>query len=273
MFAVSGVLSSFPAFVFRLGARRSGNALPVIAVVLCLVGCRAPEPPLPSTPPDPQPEPVVAEPVVAEPEVPQSAEASDADSVSDGVASLGAPLVEFQPQGLAPLYQGFMTDPAAIAVLRSHLAGRLAAPSVVLRVVWDPRDLTATITLKMPEVEPRFTALADAVAAGQVLDMDEVQPLFAAVGAYRADLGGRFDLRILSFDVRLAWSDAGSGSYCTLGGVLNDPQGTKLSPCFECLDAGNEVLRMCRTEEQWPSTLSGPQRGREMLSSALRSSL
>lgn len=268
MSAVSGVLSSPSVAACCLGSSRSGNALLLIAAVLYLGACRAPEAPPQSSPPEPTPEPVAAS-----PEVPEPVEKGDADTASAGVAGLRAPLIEFQPQGLAPLYQGFMSDPAAIAVLRSRLAGRLVVPSVVLRVVWDPLDLSASITLQMPDGDPLFTAVADAVAAGQVVDLARVQPLLAAVGAYRADLGARFDLRILSFAIRLAWSDAGSGSYCTLGGVLNDPHGTKLSPCFECIAAGGEELRMCRTEEQWPADLVGPQRGRELLSSALRSSL
>ena len=262
--AASGVLSSpqqstlgrLPALVF-------------LATALSLAACRGPAPVSPS---DPEAA-ADSQPAAGEAEVDpqQSDEAAPAGAVA--VTGIEAPLIEFQPVNLTPLYQGFLADPRAIAVLRSGLAGRLSAPSVPLKVVWDQRTMSAMITLHMPERDERFELLADAVADNQPVAAQEVQPLLAALGAYRAYLGASFDLRILSFGIRLSWWDPDSASHCTIAGVTNDPEGRELAPCFECVHVGDEELRMCRAGEKWPALLGGPDAGRRMLSSALRSSL
>ena len=189
------------------------------------------------------------------------------DEVS--AAALDGPLIEYLPEGLSPLYQGFMADPQAIAVLRTALVGHLESPVATLKVVWDQAQQHGTITLHVSEQEKRFAPLADAVEAGRALPMDEVRPLMMAVGAYRADLGARFDLRLLSFSIRLSWWDPGSGSHCTLSGVLNDPAGERMAPCFSCVHVGAEELKVCRTEEG----VTGSAAARSMLADALRSSL
>lgn len=246
-------------------------ALVFLATALSLAACRGPAP---VSPGDSETE------TVADPEITGAEAAADAKQGEDAAAAvpaaraaLQAPRIEFQPVNLAPLYQGFLADPDAIAVLRSGLAGRLSAPVVPLKVVWDQRTMSAMITLHMPERDARFESLADAVAGNQPVAVQEVQPLLAALGAYRAYLGARFDLRILSFGIRLSWWDPDSASHCTIGGTTNDPEGRELAPCFECIHVGDEELRMCRTGEQWPAPLAGPTAGRKMLSSALRSSL
>jgi hypothetical protein len=136
-------------------------------------------------------------------------------------------------------------------------------------VVWDQPQQHGTITLHVSEQEKRFAPLADAVEAGATLPLEEVRPLFMALVAYRADLGARFDLRLLSFSIRVSWWDPGSGSHCTLSGVLNDPTGEQMSPCFFCVHVGADELKVCRTEQG----LTGSAAARSMLSDALRSKL
>ena len=178
-----------------------------------------------------------------------------------------APLIEYLPEGLSPLYEGFMADPQAVSVLRRALTGHLATPVATLKVVWDQVQQHGTITLHISEQDKRFSALADAVEVGAALPMDYVKPLLAAVGAYRADLGARFDLRLLSFSIRLSWWDPDSGSHCTLGGAANDPEGLRMAQCFSCVHMGDEELRVCRTEDG----VSGSEAARSMLANALRS--
>ncbi len=240
------------------------------AAALLLSGCRetAPEPPLElQVESQPESQPVIDEPTPAAAEVDVAA-----PPVSVG-GELDAPQIEFQPVGLSPLYEGFMADPGAISVLRRGLAGRLKASVVALKVVWDQRTVSATITLHMPERDKRFEPLSQAVAAGGEVSMGQVQPLLAALAAYRADLAARLDLRFLSFALRLSWWDPHSSSHCTLRELDGDLDGTQLAECFECSAVGEESLRMCRTGESWPATLSGSERARKILSSALRSSL
>ncbi|MBJ93357.1 MAG: hypothetical protein CMP23_02665 [Rickettsiales bacterium] len=185
------------------------------------------------------------------------------------VAAAVAPLIEYLPEGLSPLYQGFFADPQAIAGLRAGLAGQFSSPVATLKVIWDPSLQQGTITLHLPESERGFESLADAVLAGEPLPMAGVAPLFAAVGDYRADLGARFDLRLLSFGIRLSWWDPRSGSHCVLGGVLNDPEGRVMAPCFSCPRAAGEPLEVCRTEDG----SDGSDQARQALARALRSDL
>jgi len=204
--------------------------------------------------PEPAPEP--------EPEVVPAEAAAE-------TAVLKGPLIEYLPEGLSPLYRGFMADPQAIALLRTSLVGHMDSPIATLKVVWDQPQQHGTITLHVSEQEKRFEPLADAVEAGASLPMDEVRPLLMAVGAYRADLGARFDLRLLSFSIRLSWWDPASGSHCTLSGVLNDPVGERMSPCFSCVHVGADELKVCRTEDG----VTGSAAARSMLADALRSGL
>jgi hypothetical protein len=178
-----------------------------------------------------------------------------------------APFIEYLPEGLSPLYEGFMADPQAIAVLRRALTGHLVTPVATLKVIWDPVQQHGTITLHVSEQDARFSDLADAVEVGAALPMEYVKPLITAVGAYRADLGARFDLRLLSFSIRVSWWDPDSGSHCTLGGASNDPEGSRMAPCFSCVHIGDEELRVCRTEDG----VSGSEAARSMLANALRS--
>jgi len=238
------------------------------AAVLLLPGCRESTPELPS-----EPEGELATDPALDDSQPGAAQGTAAADPATVMGELDAPLIEFQPVSLSPLYQGFMVDPGAISVLRRGLSGRLTASVVALKVVWDQRTVSATITLHMPERDKRFDPLARAVADGGQLSMQQVQPLLAALGSYRADLAARFDLRFLSFAIRLSWWDPDSGSHCTLGGLGGDLDGTQLADCFECVVVADEPLRMCRSGDQWPGPLTGPDDARKMLSSALRSSL
>lgn len=183
----------------------------------------------------------------------------------------GGPVIYFKPDGLSPTYENYTGDPAVIHRLRAKLKGRVGGDTLVLKVHWDERYKHGTFTLHLPEADSRWDSLSQAVKEERTVDLGNVQPVLAALGAYRAELGARFDLRLLAFDIRLSWWDKRSGSHCTLSGVANDPEGGKPARCFKCVDFRAGIHEICRTEASWPSPLAGPKKGVKMLSSALRS--
>jgi len=174
--------------------------------------------------------------------------------------------------GLSPLYTRFFGDEAALGTLAVDLGAVFEAPSLALDVVWSETEKAGTITLHVPESHRGGEPLAAALAAGDPVPAQELGPLLAPLGRYREALGGRYDLRILSFDIRLAFWDHGSGSYCSIGGELGDPAGQLLGACFRCLDvrAGGGV-QVCRDEPAWPARVSGEKRIVRMLTRALKS--
>ena len=109
-------------------------------------------------------------------------------------------------------------------------------------------------------------------ASGEPVPAQKLRRMLAPLAAYRSWLGARYDLRILSFDVRLAFWDRRSGGHCSIGGEIGDPEGKRLGPCFRCLDPreGGRV-EVCRDSETWPAMLTGKKHVIRQVESALRS--
>jgi len=185
-------------------------------------------------------------------------------------AENGPPMVVL-PKGLSPLYEGFFQDGDALTAFSKRLGSVLSHERpVTVEVTWTEERLEGVITLLVPDADDAGEAVAAQIDAGGPVDPSSIQPLVGSVGSWRADLGNRFDLRLLSFETRTVWWDHVSGSRCWMQGPMNDPEGTALSDCFVCLPPGGTEETVCRDGEAWPAELTGSKRAKSMLASALR---
>ena len=221
-----------------------------------------------SSDPEPDSEPTPDESPTPEPTAP----AVDDDDSSLWPELERVPLIHYKPIGLSPLYARFFADDEAMAKLGRDLGRTFDVGSVALEVTWNETEKSGAITLFVPETDRRGEVLADAIAAGQPVPAHRLRRLFAPLAAYRSDLGARYDLRLLSFDIRLAFWDRRTGGHCSIGGDIGDPDGKKVGPCFRCLDTreGGRV-EVCRDGDVWPAKLTGNKRIIRHVESALRS--
>lgn len=190
---------------------------------------------------------------------------SDAD-----LPAAGPPIV-FEPLGLSDLYIQFFSDRGQLTLLSRRLGALGLGQSAALEVGWDEANKVGTITLFVPEEDRRAEALLPALEGGGPVPVQRLSILMQPLGLYRAALAERFDLRILSFGLKLGFWDRSTGSYCTVPGDLNDPAGERLGACFRCLEPRSGVVELCRQGAAWPAPIEGPTRGLRMLKSALRS--
>lgn len=238
----------------------AGRQASAVALLCLLLGCPRPDSPADGPPASPSPQSTASsEPPVAATETPLPAHGR-------------APILDFQPVGLSDLYVRFFTDDAATRGLALRLGQVLDASSVAFEAAWNEEEKSGAITLYVPEADRRGESLADAIAAGAPVPAQILQPMLAPLAEYREDLASRFDLRILAFDIRLAFWDAGAGGYCSVGGETGDPEGRLIGRCFRCLDPreGGRV-EACRQGDSWPGPLEGSGRTLHQLERALRS--
>ncbi len=174
------------------------------------------------------------------------------------------------PKGLSPLYQDFFADPDALDGFSKRLGNVLDDASVTVEVTWDDEKHLGVISLLVPDRADVGVPVADQVAAGGAVDPEPLRPLLASTGAWRAELGGKFDLRLLSFETRIVFWDQPSGSRCWMRGPDNDPTGALLSDCFVCALPTGTLESLCRQAEAWPAPITGSRRAVSMLGSALR---
>ena len=172
--------------------------------------------------------------------------------------------------GLAPLYEGFVLDPAAVQNLSRRLGGLVDAPLVTLEVAWDEAALAGTFTLLVPDAFAPTAAMADALRDDAAVDPSPLQPLLASLGAYRSEMGKRFDVRLMSFDIRLGMWDRETGSRCFAPGVAQDTEGRKLADCFVCAHPRTGEGEVCFDGPTRPGKVTGPKSLRRMLASSLR---
>lgn len=180
------------------------------------------------------------------------------------------PTVLVSPIGLSPLYQGFVIDPVAVQNLSLRLGSVVDAPHVTVEVAWSESELAGTYTLLVPDAFPPGEAIADAVAKGGPVDTSALQPLLASVGAYRAELGDRFDVRLMSFGIRLGLWDPTTGSRCFAPGAPQDQAGLRFSDCFECVHPRTGPERVCYEGDARPGSVTGSKNLLRMLESSLR---
>lgn len=188
----------------------------------------------------------------------------------EDLPAAGPPIV-FDAPGLSQLYVQFFSSQDQLTLLSRRLGALGLTQSAALEVAWDEANKVGTITLFVPEEDRRGEALLPSLEAGEPVPVQRLSILMQPLGLYRGALAERFDLRILSFSLKLGFWDRNTGSYCTAAGALNDPAGTRLGPCFRCLEPRAGVLELCRDGDTWPAPMRGDARGLRMLKSALRS--
>ncbi len=174
------------------------------------------------------------------------------------------------PLGLSPLYEGFALDEAAVGGLSRRLGAVVTAPHVTLEVAWDEANLAGTFTLLVPDAYAPGAALADAIDGDGPVDTAGLQPLLASLGAYRAELGERFDVRLMSFGIRLGMWDQATGSRCYAQGAPQDLDGLRFADCFACAHPRTGEGEVCFEGDERPGRLKGPKNLRRMLGSSLR---
>jgi hypothetical protein len=177
----------------------------------------------------------------------------------------------FDPVGLSDLYARFFADPAQLALMSRRFAGLGMTQSIALEVSWDEPMKVGTITVFVPEQDRRGEALLPSLESEGAVPVDQLSILLQPVARYRAALAERFDLRILSFHLRLGFWDRSTGSYCSIRGDTNDPNGDRFGACFRCLEPRAGVVELCRSAPAWPAPITGDVRGLRMLRSALKS--
>ncbi len=192
------------------------------------------------------------------------------EALGDAVADSG-PIIRVSPRNLSPLYEGFFADSVALEALSGRLGVFVEAPRVDLEVQWNDRTSRGRIVLHVPETDRRGEQVAASISAEGPVDLTPIQGFMVALGHYRGEMGGRFDLRLLAFDQRLSFWDKASGTQCTIDGRSNDPEGRSFDRCFSCLDPRRGQVKVCRTEEEWPSPVEGDKSAVRRLRSALRS--
>lgn len=191
--------------------------------------------------------------------------------LADAELPATGPAILVDTATLSPLYTNFFGTTEAVSLLSRRLGALGLSGSVALEVRWDEEDKAGQITLFVPEDDRSGERLADAVRAGSPAPVQDLGVLMRIVASYRAELAERFDLRILAFGLRLAFWDRQTGSYCSVGDVLNDPLGAQVGPCFRCLVPPRGPQELCRQGDAWPAVIVGDKRGLRMLESALRS--
>ena len=183
-------------------------------------------------------------------------------------AENGPPVV-VMPKGLSELYVDFFADPDALDGLSKRLGNVLDDASVTVEVSWNEERLHGVISLLVPDRADVGVPVSKQIAAGGAVDPAPLRTLMASVGAWRAELGGKFDLRLLSFETRIVFWDEASGSRCWMSGPLNDPEGASLADCFVCALPAAQPERLCRDGAAWPAPITGSKRGVSMLQTAL----
>jgi len=224
-----------------------------IAALAILVGCAGPAP---------TPTPVI-EPVPAPPG------GVIAGELPTELPETG-PNILLSPVNLSPLYANYFGSEGPVTALSRELGALGWTGSVAIEVAWDEVNKAGTITMFVPERDEHAARLIPALEAGGAVDGRSLQALIAPLGRYRAALGGRFDLRILAFNLRLSWWDRSTGSHCSGTGDFNDPDGRRLGPCFRCLEPRFGGMDLCREGEEWPGVIAGDKAGLRMLQRAWR---
>ncbi len=190
---------------------------------------------------------------------------------ADAELPASGPGVLLDTASLSPLYANFFGTQETLRLLSRRLGALGLEASVALEVRWDEEHKAGSITLFVPEDDRTGERLADAVKAGAPVPAQHLGVVMQILAKYRSELAERFDLRILAFGLRLAFWDRQTGSYCSVGDVLNDPKGEQVGPCFRCLVPAKGAQELCRDGEAWPAVITGEKRGLRMLESALRS--
>jgi len=192
----------------------------------------------------------------AEPAATPLPRVSDVPSPGEGSPSGTPSRLRLRPSGLTPIYAGYLQNPELAAVLAQELGGLWPGMNVLVEGAWTSMSEGGSISLFVPLGEGRTPVVAAALRADEPVDVSEIEHLMAPLGHFRAALGARFDLRFLSFELRVVFHEPRSGRSCVATGGPADPTGSQVASCFTCSrPSGPE--RMCRVGDAWPARLSG----------------
>lgn len=129
--------------------------------------------------------------------------------------------------GVGPYYQGLFTTQEPMTRLAQGL-GPWVQGRANIAVHWNEDDDIGRIRLiLLPGTLPKAVS-----GEGEVVPLHELAPLTVPLAAYRAELAGRFDLRLASFRVEL--ESVRGARMCVLGITGQHPaDGRLISPCVE----------------------------------------
>lgn len=152
--------------------------------------------------------------------------------------------VELHFHGVGELYQRFFSDPSAVGALGRALGPCLNETAQVV-VSYDGERRIGRIRLRVP---PGGASCMPAEADG-AYSLRPIQPIGAALAAYRDALAASFDLRIQSFEIGLQLT---RGTHTCVLRAAGDhpPSGSLWSPCVGM--AGDK----CAAGEAGVATLS-----------------
>ena len=136
------------------------------------------------------------------------------------IAEPGVTQVSLRWSGVGALHQGYFSDSEALAGLGAALGVHLGRRSLDLQVGWNSEDSVGTIRLFLDESD-----LPGVLEGGG--DASALLPIMKSLAAYRDTVAGRYDIRVLSFQIRIA-----VGETCELEAVGDyPPDGSEVSAC------------------------------------------
>jgi hypothetical protein len=129
--------------------------------------------------------------------------------------------------GISSLYRSFFSHREAVTPLSTALSGHVSGPANV-HIRYDAEAFVGQLRLQLRP----GTRVVPVPHQGSVIDLQALSGITEALGSYRRELAGRFDVRIANFDVGIEATRAATS--CTFG-IVGDPpaDGRVLSPCVE----------------------------------------
>ena len=184
-------------------------------------------------------------------------------------ARAGSPArLKLRPSGLTPIYAGYFQNPEVAAALAEELGVFWPGMNVLVEGAWTSMAEGGSLSLFVPLGEGRTPVVAAALRADHPIDVSEIEQLIAPLGSFRAALGARFDLRFLSFELRVIFHDPRTGRSCVATGEAADPSGSQVASCFTCSRASGPE-NLCRLGDAWPARLGGSPEGLAQFAAAL----
>jgi len=177
-----------------------------------------------------------------EPDAPPPVEqldAPEAEAQAEAVAALDSqpkqapePVAGAEPveivlvwQGIGNLHRSFFSNAEAVSLLSTGLAGRVEGPANIY-VRHDGVEYVGSIRLQLrPD-----TLQIEVGTEGDVIALQDLTPLTAALAGFRSYVAGHFDFRVESFSVGL---ESFRGPHSCIFGVAGEhpPDGLLVSPC------------------------------------------
>jgi hypothetical protein len=129
--------------------------------------------------------------------------------------------------GVGKLHQSFFGEVEALAALQRAL-GACTEGSVKVQIRWDEERRVGSVVAWL---DPR-QAVCRPAPSGAGFDLRAVEPAGVALASYRDRVAAKYDFRVSSFRIGVAWLHG--TSHCTLwaqGGF--PPDGRAWSPCWD----------------------------------------